>query len=236
VPAVKLKLGEPLAEMSKIQVQPVGPQPAEVGLKNQSTKPPVPPVTFNVYAPVNGAVKVYTFSAPGVLKPQEEGFQLAPEPDNVTVWFTPQVAVPNNATEQGSGSATVQLVHCTVVVRQVLCVTHPGRLQCAKSVPVKVFAKVNGITPKPITGPFDDPVWIVTSSPAMLEVNFNVWPATAPEIVENSPANEQVESVTAVPVVLIVPLPNELVNVHCAIAPPTERKHKERRNKSFFIS
>jgi hypothetical protein len=62
-------------------------------------------------------------------------------------------------------------------------------------------------------GPLKVPLWIVISSPATLLVKFRVCPDTAPLIVEYSPAKLQVEIVTVVPPVLIVAVPNALLNV-----------------------
>ena len=73
--------------------------------------------------------------------------------------------------------------------------------------PVKVLTKVSGVGPKATTGPLDVPERMVIQSVAP-EVNFRVCPETAPEIVEYSPAKEQVEMVTTAPAVLMVALPN----------------------------
>lgn len=102
------------------------------------------------------------------------------------------------------GGGGAQLVHCTVVVRQVLCVPQAALVaQCAKMFPVNVFANTRGVTPDAITGPFEVPECIVIKSVATLLVKLRVCPFTAPEIAENSPAKEQVEIVTTVPDVFI---------------------------------
>jgi hypothetical protein len=81
-----------------------------------------------------------------------------------TVVVEPQfksVAPPQRslATEGGGG---VQLIHCTVVVRQVDCVPHElAVFQCAYNVPLKVFVNCNGEAPCATTGPFEDPLLIV---------------------------------------------------------------------------
>ena len=55
---------------------------------------------------------------------------------------------------------------------------------------------------------------MVIQSVATLLANRSVWPARAPLIVEYSPANEQAEIVTILPVLLIAALPEALVSVH----------------------
>jgi len=81
-------------------------------------------------------------------------------------------------------------------------------------VPVYVFANTSGVVPDATTGPLEVPERTVIKSVAILLVKLNVWPLTAPLIVEYSPANEHVEIVTIVPDGLIVAVPNEEVFVH----------------------
>jgi hypothetical protein len=51
-------------------------------------------------------------------------------------------------------------------------------------------------------------------SVAILLVKLRVWPATAPLIVENSPANEHPEIAAIAPAGLIVTVPKAVVLVH----------------------
>ena len=62
-----------------------------------------------------------------------------------------------------------------------------------------MLAKLSGVVPKASTGPPELPERTVIKSVATLLVNFRVFPATAPVIVEYSPANEQVEIVDTAP-------------------------------------
>lgn len=108
----------------------------------------------------------------------------------------------------GGGGGT-QLVHCTVVVRQLFCVPQAALVfQCAYRVPVNVLANTSGVRPDATTGPLDEPERIVIKSVATLLVKRRVCPFTAPLITENSPANEQVEMVVAVPLVLMAIVPD----------------------------
>ena len=79
-----------------------------------------------------------------------------------------------------------------------------------------MFEKVSGVVPNASTGPDDVPECIVIKSVTTLLVNLRVIPETAPEMVEYSPAYEQVEMVTTAPAVLMVAEPYEVVFVHCA--------------------
>lgn len=106
-------------------------------------------------------------------------------------------------------------------------------------VPVKVLAITNGVTPDPITGPFDVPEWMVIKSVAILLVKRSVCPLTAPDSTEYSPAKEQVVMVVRAPVGLMamVPLGNWEVLVHWlnAVYPFTNR-HESSKKYIFFIS
>ena len=90
--------------------------------------------------------------------------------------------------------------------------------------PVYVFANTSGVVPDATTGPLEVPERTVIKSVATLLVNLNVWPFTAPLMVEYSPANEQVEIVTSAPIGLIVAVPNEEVLVH-GPPPPEQLVH-----------
>jgi hypothetical protein len=69
----------------------------------------------------------------------------------------------------------IQLVHCTVVVRQLFCVPQAALVaQCAYMVPVKVLANTSGVVPKASTGPPGVPERIVIKSVATLLVNRSV--------------------------------------------------------------
>ena len=83
-------------------------------------------------------------------------------------------AEPNEDVNVHPGGGT-QLVHCTVVVRQVVWVPQAALvLQCANNVPVNVLAKTNGVCPKATTGPLNVPVCIVIKSVATLLVKRRV--------------------------------------------------------------
>ena len=126
----------------------------------------------------------------------------------------PQLIVNAPVHKSFAGGGSVQLVHCTVVVRHEDWDPQPGVFQCANKVPVYVFANTNGVVPDATTGPLEVPERTVIKSVAILLVKLNVWPLTAPLIVEYSPAKEHVEIVTKVPDGLIVAVPNEEVFVH----------------------
>jgi hypothetical protein len=79
-------------------------------------------------------------------------------------------------------------------------------------VPVNVFAKVRGEFPDAIIGPAGVPECIVMNPPPE-NVNCKVVPDTAPEIVEYSPAKEQVEIVVNTLLVGIVAEPNDEAKV-----------------------
>lgn len=130
------------------------------------------------------------------------------------VWLQLMEMAPVQRSLAGGGGGT-QLVHCTVVVRQVFWVPQAAFVfQCAKSVPVKVLANVSGVVPNATTAPPEVPERMVIKSVATLLVNRRVWPFTALLMVEYSPAKEQVEMVTSEPLVLMVALPKAVVFVH----------------------
>jgi len=132
----------------------------------------------------------------------------------------PQLIVKAPVHKSLAGGGSVQLVHCTVVVRHEDWDPQPGVFQCANKVPVYVFANTNGVVPDATTGPLEVPERTVIKSVAILLVNLKVWPFTAPLMVEYSPAKEQVEIVTSAPTGLIVAVPNAVVFVH---GPPLEQ-------------
>jgi hypothetical protein len=111
------------------------------------------------------------------------------------------IALEHSSLDGGGGG--VQEVHCTVVVRQELAEPQAAVFQCANKVPVKVFATVNGDGPKATTGPPEVPLRTVIIPLGVVDVNTNVWPATAPDKAENSPSKLHVLMVTRVPAVLI---------------------------------
>jgi hypothetical protein len=64
---------------------------------------PLAAVTWSVYEPVTVGVKLYTFSAPGVVNPQEFGLQPAPLPVKLTLLGLPQVMVSIGAAQGSTG-------------------------------------------------------------------------------------------------------------------------------------
>lgn len=157
-------------------------------------------------------LSVWPFTAPLIVENSPANEQV----DIVTTTFDAGiVADPNELANVQPGGGAGQLVHCTVVVRQVDCVPQVLLvLQCAKSCPVKVFTNDSGVCPKATTGPDEEPERIVIQSVATLLVNCSVWPFTAPLMVENSPANEQVEIVTTAFDAGIVAVPKALPKRH----------------------
>lgn len=76
---------------------------------------------------------------------------------------------------------------------------------------MKVFVNSSGDGPKATTAPDGEPLLMVIMSVAMLLVNLRTWPATAPLIVEYSPANTQVSIETRAPKGSMVAVPYGVV-------------------------
>lgn len=172
-------------------------------LEPQRLKVVLWPLPTNVYQ-IPGAVPKFT--------PLHMPTASAAAPTVVPVMVWAQLMV--TAPEQGSLTGG-QLVHCTVVVRQVLCVPQVLLVdQCAYTVPVKVLAKLSGVCPNARTGPPGVPDLTVIQSVATLLVNRSVCPFTAPFIVEYSPANEQVEMVTIELLAGMVAVPKAEAKLH----------------------
>jgi hypothetical protein len=150
-----------------------------------------------------------------VEKPQLVTFQAPLTEAKLVVWLTPQVAVPMFKQGSAGGCTDGQEKHCTVVVRPTLWVPQVALVfQWAYSVPVKVLLNVSGVWPNATTGPLGEPERMVMKSVDTLDVNRRVVPATAPLIVEYSPAQDTEEMVTTVFSVGMVAEPKEDELVH----------------------